>query len=270
MNLGRYIGAYCAYSNDPEFRREGSSGGIISHMLAKLLDQDRITGAIVIRMSDQAPLKPEAFIARSRKEIISASGSKYCPISFDNVLGQIEEEDRLAITSIPCQLRQVKKNIIYTFGLFCSGTSDIEATYRILWDNGIDPMDVRGFRYRSDGWPGYCRIELSDDVIHIPIANAFDNTFNSYRPKRCHNCDLRYNPHADISFGDAWHLKEQDDQGISIVITRNQELDDLLNQMRKEGEITAFRERISNIRRSQGDTIRNRIYHFKSRLEGAV
>lgn len=53
---------------------------MVSALLIFALEQGIIDGALVTKMSENNPLEPQPFIARTREEIISAAKSKYCPV----------------------------------------------------------------------------------------------------------------------------------------------------------------------------------------------
>ena len=96
-----------------------------------------IDGAMVTKMSSKVPLEPEVMIARNKKDIINASGSKYCPVEISNGLEHIlENEGRYAVVGLPCHLHglrllerkypRLKKQIVIRIGLFCKRRCDNE------------------------------------------------------------------------------------------------------------------------------------------------
>ena len=87
--LGRYLGCYIGHANDRSVRRDCASGGLVSSLLIFALEEDLIDGALVTRMREDNPLRPEPFIARTRDEILSAAGSKYCPVATGTALKEI-------------------------------------------------------------------------------------------------------------------------------------------------------------------------------------
>ncbi|HUS51809.1 MAG TPA: coenzyme F420 hydrogenase/dehydrogenase beta subunit N-terminal domain-containing protein, partial [Candidatus Paceibacterota bacterium] len=89
--IGNYKDCYVGYSADKKVRINGSSGGIITSLLLFALQKKIINGAVVVRMNPHNPLKPEVFIARSGEEICSAQGSKYLPISLNEIVKVIEK-----------------------------------------------------------------------------------------------------------------------------------------------------------------------------------
>ena len=100
-------------------------------VLISALEKNLIDGALVTRMKKDNPLESEAFIARTKEEIISASKSKYCPVAANISLKQIlKEEGRFAVVGLPCHLHGIRKaekinkalgkKIVFHFGLLCS------------------------------------------------------------------------------------------------------------------------------------------------------
>ena len=77
--IGHYLNCYTGHAADDDIRYNSSSGGMVSALLIHALEEGVITGALVTRMNPEKPLEPQPFIARTRKEILSAAGSKYCP-----------------------------------------------------------------------------------------------------------------------------------------------------------------------------------------------
>ena len=74
--LGNYANCYTGYATDSKIRYDSASGGLVTILLIFALEEGMIDGALVTRMSEENPLEPEPFIARTKEEIISASKSK--------------------------------------------------------------------------------------------------------------------------------------------------------------------------------------------------
>lgn len=81
------------------------------------------------KMSDSKPLEPEVIIAKTEKDVISASGSKYCPVPLNSRIKDIiTEKGKFAIVGLPCQIhgvrkyelinKELKNKILFHFGLF--------------------------------------------------------------------------------------------------------------------------------------------------------
>jgi len=105
------------------------------------LENKIIDGAIVTKMKKDNPLEPETFIARTKKDIIESSKSKYCPVPLNIVLREIinsKEDEKFAIVGLPCHIngiinaekinKKLKDKIIIKFGIFCNHTPNFLAT----------------------------------------------------------------------------------------------------------------------------------------------
>jgi coenzyme F420 hydrogenase subunit beta len=207
-----------------------------------------IDGALITRMKNDNPLEPEAFIARTREEVISASGSKYCPVATNVGLRQVlKENGRFAIVGLPCHLHGVlkaekvfkllEKRIVLRIGLLCSHMVSFEGTGLLLEKKHVKKECLSRISYRGKGWPGSMSIETKNGAsLSLPLVgswNAYWPVFSSFffTPLRCTMCPDQTAELADISLGDAW-LPElrSEKRGASIVISRTEKGRNLLEQ----------------------------------------
>src|SRR4030042_6383068 len=89
--LGNYLEIYNGRSLDNNLRNRSSSGGTITQILVSLLENKQISGALVTTMDG---LESKPIIARTRRDIISAHGSKYCPTHTNILLRAIIESKK--------------------------------------------------------------------------------------------------------------------------------------------------------------------------------
>ncbi len=245
--IGNYSSCYTAYSFDQDIRFHSASGGAITQLLLFALENKIIDGAVVTRMSKTNPLQPEAFIAKTKQEIIDASKSKYCPVSTNACLKQIlKEEGKFAIVGLPCHIHGVRKaetllkvlqgKIVLQFGLLCSHTVDFAGIDFLLQKLGVEPNQVSKMSYRGEGWPGSLTVETKTaNKITMPLVgswHAYWPLFSSFffTPLRCTMCSDQAAEFSDLSFGDAWlpeYRKEK--TGASIIVSRTQRGQQLLN-----------------------------------------
>lgn len=264
--IGNYSQCYTGYTLNKKLRYRCSSGGIVTQLLIFFLERKIIDGALVTRMKKDNPLKPESFIARTKKEVISARGSKYCPVSIHSGLKEIlnsKKEEKFAVVGLPCHIKalrklektkpDLKKKIISHIGLFCNHTPSFEATKYLLKRHKIDKKNVKFLSYRGHGWPGKMEIKTTDKVLLLlpsdywPIIGA--DKFSLEKCKKCNDATAEL---ADISCGDAWLPEfEKDKIGTSIIICRNTTAQNILNQMRKENIVTIKEINIQKVIESQ-------------------
>ena len=79
-------------------------------MLIYLLENKRIDGAVITRMSKQKPWLTEPFIATTREEILEGAQSKYIITSVNEILDQSSGfKGRLAYVGLPGQVQSIRK-----------------------------------------------------------------------------------------------------------------------------------------------------------------
>ena len=237
MLIGSYINCYVGHAKDYEIRYNASSGGIVTQLLVYALESGIIDGAIVTRMKKDNPLKPEPFIARTKEELMEATGSKYCPVPVNLPLRYIlktERNEKFAVVGLPCQIRAIKnaedfnrklrEKIVFHVGLFCSHVPSFLATEIFLQRLGIRKEDVAELKYRGEGWPGFMKILLKTGKTY-KVAEPLYWRFlglDFFIPRSCLLCNDALNELADISVGDAWLPEFSSDKlGTSIIIARN-------------------------------------------------
>ncbi|HEY95395.1 MAG TPA: 4Fe-4S dicluster domain-containing protein [Dehalococcoidia bacterium] len=234
--LGNYHNFYTGYAFDNEIRYHSASGGLVTALLIFALEEGLIDGALVSRMTEENPLEPQPFIARTREDIISAARSIYCPVPANIALKeilQVGEHERFAVVGLPCHLHglrkaeilhnSLKKKIAFHFGLFCNHVPTFQATDYILHKVKIRRDDVKRLDYRGEGWPGRMSITLKNKVINLPLNDYWGSGFGSFfKPNRCTLCVDMVSELSDISFGDAWIGEYSiDPMGTSIIISRS-------------------------------------------------
>jgi coenzyme F420 hydrogenase subunit beta len=272
--MGNYQTCYIGYTFDDEIRFNSASGGIITQLLIFALENKIIDGAIVTRMNPNNPLESQAFIAKTKEELIDASKSKYCPVATNACLSQVLKEDgKYALVGLPCHITGARKaeatiktlenRIVLKLGLLCSHTVDFAGINFLLKKLGINEGQVRSMTYRGKGWPGYLVIETKDNSkISIPLVGswqAYWPLFASFffTPMRCTMCPDQAAELADLSFGDAWlPEKRQDKKGSSIVISRTTVGQQLLKAAEKAKVITLAPLDISRVEESQHTNLR--------------
>ena len=250
--IGNYLNCYIGYSTDYDIRYNSSSGGLVTQLLIFALEEEIIDGALVTRMKKDKPLEPEPFIARTREEIIEARGSKYCPVPANIALKEIleSEEEKFAIVGLPCHIhgirkaeqinKKLKEKIVLHVGIFCGGIPNFMGTEFLLRKLKLQKKDIVMLNYRGEGWPGKMSLKVRNNKTKIIPYPAYWDGFGSFfYPFRCTLCSDWTSELADISFGDAWlpEIVEHDKIGTSLIVTRNEESDNILQQMISQSKI---------------------------------
>jgi coenzyme F420 hydrogenase subunit beta len=239
--LGRYLGCYVGHATDENVRFSSASGGLVSALLIFALEEGLIDGALVTRMRRGQPLTPEPFLARTREEILSAAGSKYCPVAANIALKEVlAGKGRIAVVGLPCHIQGIRKaeqrlpvlaeRIRYRISLACSLDFSFRGTLRFLKNLGIAPDSVAAFQYRGRGWPGTAWIRLKDGTERtVPYPECY-RPLGPYSLRRCTLCSDMLGELSDLTCGDAWTpARVQTDKiGSSFTVARTPEAEELL------------------------------------------
>ncbi|MHA1833586.1 MAG: Coenzyme F420 hydrogenase/dehydrogenase, beta subunit C-terminal domain [Candidatus Baldrarchaeia archaeon] len=266
--LGNFIKCYIGYSKNLAIRYSSTSGGIATSLLIFALENKIIDGAIVSVMESTNPFEPKGIVAKSKKDILAASGSKYCPVPLNVIIKKIlKDGGKYAVVGLPCHIyglklsesliSKLKTQIKIHLGLFCSNMPGFKATEYILSLLSYKKEDVLSIEYRGHGWPGYMELKLIDgNRIFIPSDIYWGTGFGQYfSPVGCLLCYDQTNELADISLGDAWikSIMENDKIGTSLIISRTKVGQDLIDLAVRNNIIEIKEIDGSDVLRSQGD-----------------
>ena len=257
--LGHYDKCYYSHAVDEKIRFGSSSGGLVTSLLIFALEQKLIDGAAVITMGEG--LVPSGIIARSKKEVLAAAGSKYCPAHLGDALDEIRSTPgRYAVVGLPCHMHGIRKyekiepvlaeRIIYHFGLYCANTNTFHGTQYFLKQNQISVSEINQLKYRGNGWPGQFSISMKNGKTKN-IKRGTTETSKSRRAvfssafhydfmlKRCFTCTDLTAELADIAFADPWNKRFTGSEkiGKSMLVTRTTEGSELLEKAASLGVI---------------------------------
>jgi coenzyme F420 hydrogenase subunit beta len=274
QRFGRYIGCYIGHATSPTIRRNATSGGAATALLTFLLEKNLIDGAVVTRTQKDNPLEPESFIARTSEELLTASTTKYCPTKPNECLKQIlQKKGRYAVIGLPCHIQGIRKaeqikkelneRIVLHLGLFCQGRPSFLPLYNQLSRMKLHLNEIQRLTYRI-GWPTNFVVELKNGLtITQPIKETLlMKAWNlKFIPRRCLLCYDSLNELADISFGDAW-IKRNDNESTfrSLIITRNKYADKILKEA--SALITIKDVSVSQVAQSQAGSL-----NFKGKVQ---
>lgn len=285
--LGRFDRCYFGHAALEPIRWGSASGGLVTALLLHALEAGIIDGALVLCMSESDPLEVRPILATTASEIISASGSKYCPSPVNVGLRQIlAREGRFALVGLPCHLHAARKleridrqfcgKIVLHLGLFSANNNTYLGTEYFLRQHGIRGQFVRRIEYRGEGWPGKICVTLADGTRKVmPRATTetiwhrralFSSAFHyDFAIPRCLLCSDQTNELADIAFGDPWLARyiRSERVGKSLAIARTRAGRTLLEEAEEAGHLVMEDAPIGDVRRAQN-------YHFKSTVGARI
>ena len=243
--------AYIGHATDESIKRNGASGGVITRTLIHLLETKKITGAVCLRMSKDKPWKAEPFVARTKEDILSSGGSVYSLTPTNTILSELtKEEGPLAYVGLPDQVAGIRKlqqlkhpsvaNITYVLGPYTGTQMYFEAIRSFLRSHGVkSETEIVDLKYRAGEWPGYLQITLKDGRVLKAEKFYYNYLIPFFITKGCLQlCDFT-NELTDISVGDAWSPKYENQKGgHSVILARTKEAVALLESMQKSGELS--------------------------------
>jgi len=215
MPLGNLEKIYSCQTNDPEFLKYGTDGGVVNTIINYLLDNKIIDGAIVSKFD--APFSRESMFADNKDELIKASGTKleitsqldeiqrFCTYTRSIVKLNHYKFKKLAIVGTPCQIYTIRcmQNLGVTpseyieicLGLFCyhNFLFDKSQIKRFEKDFDLKFENITKINIKEDL---ILKIDSEGRVLHIP----FDKIVDYVRPA-CFSCTDFTNIYSDISFG---------------------------------------------------------------------
>ena len=249
---GVYRKVYTGYSTNKQIRYNGASGGLVTTILYELLKDKDIDGAMVVKMSQDRPLEPDIFIARSLDDLISAQQSKYLPVPMNVGLREIMKDTngRYAVVGLPCHFHglrlmerlnnKLKDRIVLRIGLFCGFNPTMASTKFLLRRAGVkDFSTVKKIKYRDGDWPCGFRAYLKDgtDRFLYPIKHFLFSHY-LFERQRCamcmdHLCEL-----ADMSLGDEWRADlKSSAAGWSFLMTRTKVADQFVEKLVRKSSV---------------------------------
>jgi coenzyme F420 hydrogenase subunit beta len=215
------------------------------------IENGDIDGAVVTKSNG---LKTTVSIARNRKEILSSSGSKYCPVDCSKAVQEVYNlPGKFAFVGLPCQIAALRKieetnsaikdKIVLHIGLFCGHNVSFAGTKLLLENMHIKSQDVEDLRYRArKGNVTGMLIKTKDGKERfIPSKKYWTRFFNYFFvPSHCLNCQDLTSELADISVGDAWlPVYKKSGMRHCVFITRNPESSKMIQLAMAKGFLNA-------------------------------
>jgi coenzyme F420 hydrogenase subunit beta len=264
--LGNFIECSVGCSTDEKLRWNASSGGIVTALLINALEEKMIDGVLLVRLSSGNPMEPEAILAYNKADVLSASGSKYCPAPINvQIKTLLESEGKFAVVGLPCHIHGIRKaelankslreKIVLHIGLFCAHLGSFNAIQSVLEKAAINANDVSSLKYREGEGLGKMVIILKNgDKITIPYNLYWDCIFGTFffTPIACVLCRDATNELSDVSVGDPWLLRIMNqEKKLTAIIARTEQGKKFLSSARARGQIKYQRIDCNLIKQSQ-------------------
>jgi coenzyme F420 hydrogenase subunit beta len=250
--LGWTAGAFAGYSMIGGHRERGASGGMVTWMLERLMEEGDIDAAICVRPSQGKPQLFEMAVLSEVGAIRAAASTRYYPVEFSEVVRHILKEGRgrrFAVVGVSCVIQAIRRlmrqngaartRVRFLFGLVCEQCPSAYYTEALVKITGGRMREVCAADYRLKGsipaWHFQFRARKTNGEWTPPVGT--DETGPSFWhskyfvPKACSFCDDIFAEAADAVFMDAWIPERLSDPlGNSIVVVRRAVLRELLQK----------------------------------------
>ena len=239
---GYYLSTFLGYAKTDGFREKGSSGGMATWTLEKLIKDDFVDAVACVGKSNKSEQVFQFKICNSLEDIRKCGRSAYYPVEVSEVIRHIIKNDaRYAIIGLPCVCKAIRraqyripvlrKRIKFVIGIVCGRSASKFFLEYLVAKGGGDPFNIQKFEFRVKSRSESAKKTFGKCFFK---SGALDSEMDGYvnfnhewgggyfKPRGCFFCDDIFAECADATFMDAW-LKPYSDspQGHNIIVTRN-------------------------------------------------
>lgn len=255
--LGYVLAAYVGHVMEGEFRETGSSGGMASWILTRLLRKGLVDAVVHVgaRNRETDPCFFHYKISRNEEDILAGAKSRYYPVELSRVLEIIRSEPgRFAIVGIPCFIKAIRllcrqdpilrERIIFTLGLFCGHMKSARLMESFAWQMGTSISELQCMDYRRKDPDRPARAYTAQFILKNGETksrdwwNMADGDWGAgfFQNSACNFCDDVVAETADVSLGDAWiEPYASDGRGTNVVIVRSSQVHQLVDEGIQQG-----------------------------------
>jgi coenzyme F420 hydrogenase subunit beta len=238
--FGIYRDVLLVRANDEKIFEAGQDGGLVSALLIWGLEQGKIDGALVSKVSQERIWDAEPCVVTTREEVLATAGSRYTYAA--NPLAMKEAEKlglrNLALVGMSCQasingtlsarnVAKYRRRIGLTIGLLCSKSFTYEGAMvgKIQNELGIPLEDVAKVNVKGKFilWR-----KSTGEQVDIPLKEM-----HAFTREGCKLCPDFAAEHADISTGG---LGQSD--GWTLTIVRTERGSEWLKELVDAGWVT--------------------------------
>ncbi|MDO8121486.1 Coenzyme F420 hydrogenase/dehydrogenase, beta subunit C-terminal domain [Isoptericola sp. b490] len=246
--LGPVVGSWRAWATDPEIRRSGSSGGVLT-ALASWLTESGEAVRVVGAAAAPDPRRTMSVTITDRTSALRAAGSRYAPVATAAAPAVLAQGS--AVVAKPCEasaLRALSGSqgpLLMSF--FCAGTPNQAATDGLVTDLGLPATaPLARLRYRGHGWPGRFVATAQDGTeVDASYHDSWGKALGPTVQWRCKICPDGVGEASDITAGDLWTSDERgypvfsESPGVSALVARTERGADVIRRAVAAGVLVA-------------------------------
>lgn len=248
MYIGNIKSCYNVKSINKEILRNSTSGGAITTVISKLLEDEKYSYAFLIDDFNYSSFI-ETKMYKKGDDLLKTSKSRYIPVSHENTVEFMlkNRSEKIIIVGTSCVIQTIL-NVIsiyklnrdnYLFlGLFCDRNLNYNIFKYFSDFNENYELDNLFFRTKeSNGWPGTVKLEYKEGQSVFLPAEERMLVKDYFQLQACLYCIDKLNQVSDISFGDNYTGQDTCKNGSSTIIVRSKLGQEILNNLRNEFEM---------------------------------
>lgn len=275
--IGYYKNLYAGHVQLNDYRAKGTSGGVITWLLASLLKLKKVDYVIHIQESNIEGKLFEYKISKTIEEVKNGAKSRYYPIELSEVLDIVQNQPgKYALVGLPCFIKSVRRlskidntideRIKLYIGLVCGHLKSTGFAESLAWQCGVKPNELKNidFRVKLPDSPAHSygtSVKSSNLEQTVPVKSLIGSNWghNFFRNPACNFCDDVFAETADICVGDAWlEQYSQDSKGTSVVVVRNKLIDGLISEAIESNQLAFDSLSEEDVIQSQAGGLRDR------------
>jgi coenzyme F420 hydrogenase subunit beta len=282
--IGYYSNLYAGHVTEGSFRDQGGSSGMVTWVLVKLLEEGAIDGVIHVKPTHSGRGLEDLFaygISYTVTDVRRAAKAKYYPTHFEETLREVKaRQGNFAFVGVPCYVKAIRMlmeqdklvadRVKFTIALFCGHMKTKQFAAFLADQFGVESKGIEhiDFRVKRPQHPAnrYATMVSGSSgnpklYACAPINTLFglDWGLGYFKPRACDWCDDIVGEVADLSCGDAWlPAYIGDGRGANLVISRNTDLSNLIEQGRELGHLKLTNVSPQDIYTSQAGNYRHR------------
>lgn len=222
-----------AASKEEELRRNATSGGFVTALVSRLLEEESYDGAFLVKSRNYAGMVQTELVCKG-DSLSETQKSRYIQVAHTDEVKHIlaNRERRYILVGTPCYFRGFLKVIeaygldrenYLLVGLFCDKTMTThvwEYFDRFFANGTLAEMDFRS--KVNGGWPGDVALHRADGTrVDVSRRERMD-VKEYFMAESCLTCMDKMNPYADFSVGDNYVSGEKGKSGSNSIVIRTQ------------------------------------------------
>ena len=242
-----------------DIRMKSSSGGMFTLVANYVLENN---GYVCGASFTNDWLGVEHIIINDKKYLDKLRGSKYIESNLGNCFSEIKkllnENNLVLFTGCPCQVSALKSylnkdyNNLITADIFCNSIIPNNIWVKYLkeqfTEEEIKNIEYISFRDKKKiNWDVRLYIKLKEKEY---IDEIYRKLFSEHiaTKEECYNCQYRrYERVSDITLGDHWDEKNNDNKGVSLVLINTEKGNNVFNKIKNNCKYKNITEKKSDI-----------------------